>query len=727
MVCSRSGKPSATWLIAAFRFEEAKMSVTLSEVKRAARAHRAPLAGESAGYLVLAIADQVLKAPRLVQSGDIQLSEDGALRLASGHASSDADAELSLRRALDQLLLVASSGSAALTRASRRTEPLGLSSLVRELEAALIPVNRSAARRALARVHRETARALESGSLPEEEEPRAPEPVAPTAGALPFALAAAMPPLTFAVATSAPTLAVATSAPTLAVATSAPAVVAVTPAPAVVAVTPAPTLAVATPAPTLAVATPAPTLVDAMPALLAAAATPVPPAVAMLAPLPTAGTPAPLPAEPQHIAELRGPSPGPELESEEEHDLETPVLTVPVLPMAMESHLNGVISALCEQLPLPPQFVETDALAPSLTVRAVTTPAPVPVAAAEPEPEFLLDIDVEFETDAVDSSAAPTVMRAVQVEPVPISMRSASCDLPASEMPPEALTRPEPVVLRRTLRPLLESLSKALGESEPLPPTLEPLPQVLIASEALPPMLELLPHELLESEALPPTLELLPHELLESEALPSTLELLPHELLESEALPPSLEPLPQAPIVSEVSAPSLEPLPQAPIVSEVSAPSLEPLSQAPIVSETLPWTLDLMPHELIASEALPPTLELLPHELLESEALPQTPTFGSLASELPILPPEQIAEMSLVAQILHSAQLREDRTERMPEVPPLSPGVAIVASKKSDVSELLSSFQVSEPSASSGLCRAIKEMADLELTPGPFAALIRER
>ena len=111
------------------------MSVTLSEVQRAARAHRAPLAGESAGYLVLAIADQVLQAPRLVRPAEIQLTEDGAVCVSAGKASSDVEAELALRSALDQLLLVASSGSAALTRASRRTVPLGLSALVRELEA----------------------------------------------------------------------------------------------------------------------------------------------------------------------------------------------------------------------------------------------------------------------------------------------------------------------------------------------------------------------------------------------------------------------------------------------------------------------------------------------------------------------------------------------------------------------------------------------------------------
>src|SRR4051812_47454323 len=164
------------------------MSVTLSEVTRAAKAHRAPLAGESAGYLVLAIADQVLSAPRLVHPGEIQLGEDGGVRVLAGCASSDADAELALRQALDSLLLVASSGSAALTRAGRRASPVGLAVLVRELEAALIPVNRAAARRALARLHRETARALASGALPAEDAAPHVEIASPPAAAAPVAV-----------------------------------------------------------------------------------------------------------------------------------------------------------------------------------------------------------------------------------------------------------------------------------------------------------------------------------------------------------------------------------------------------------------------------------------------------------------------------------------------------------------------------------------------------------
>ena len=462
------------------------MSVTLSEVKRAARAHRAPLAGESAGYLVLAIADQVLQAPRLVQASDIQLTEDGALRVMSGHASSDVDAELSLRRALDDLLLVASSGSAALTRASRRTAPVGLSSLVRELEAALIPVNRSAARRALARVHRETARALESGSLPDEE----PQAVAPIAAPVVAAVAA-------------------------------------------------------------------PVVADVVAAPVVAAA-----AAVALAPIAA-----------RAIVEPREPNPELEPEPELDEDLETPAL-VAVAPVVADSHLDGVVSALCEQLPLPPQFVESEPLTTALAVRAVPVLAPVD------EPESLLEIDVEYETDAVDSSAAPTVMRAVQVAPVALSVvHDESSDPPLLDLPLEARTRPEPVVLRKTLRPLLDLLPKPISDSEPLP---------------------------------------------------------------------------------------------------------------------------------------------------------QTPTLGTLASELPILAPEQIAEMTVAAnaraELWQGSREGDDHTERMPEVvplSPLSPGVAIVESKKSDVNELLNSFQVAEPELNPGLGRAIKEMADLDLTPGPFAALIR--
>jgi hypothetical protein len=435
------------------------MSVTLSEVKRAAKARRAPLAGESAGYLILAIADQVLSAPRVVEGADIELTEEGTLRVLSGKASSDAEAEFGLRRALDQLLLVASSGSAALARASRRTTPTGLAAMVRELEAALIPVNRAAARRALARVQRETARALASGALPAEELEQVAELSAPAA------------PLT--------------------------------------------------------------------PALLPLTRAVLPPAVALV----------PVSVEADRVA-------------------------------------DGVLSALSAEWLAPAELQESDARTVALEVGPIPT---VPVVEAALEFDVELEAELEVDAEAVDPDEAPTMMRAVAVQPVVLGDDDGDDDGP-TELPPEARTRPEPAIIRKSLRALL-----------------------------------------------------------------------------------------------------------------------------------------------------PEGFLLVP----EAVVLPHTPTLGSLAAQLPVLDPAELAPLLVETKteaaevepesadeltVVTSARVIEMGTERMPEVAPLSPGVAMVASKKSDVTELLSSFQVAPVSGdetNQGLCRAIKEMAELDLTPAPFAALIR--
>lgn len=160
------------------------MTVSLREILAAARAHAAPLAAESAGYLLLAVADSVAVAPREVLADDVELSADGSVRLRASRARSSAEgeAELGVRRLLERALEVSSSVGPALRRAAAKREASGLGHLVRELETALIPVNRSAARRALARVHRETERARASGKLAllPDEEPQKSE-VAPVA------------------------------------------------------------------------------------------------------------------------------------------------------------------------------------------------------------------------------------------------------------------------------------------------------------------------------------------------------------------------------------------------------------------------------------------------------------------------------------------------------------------------------------------------------------------
>jgi hypothetical protein len=159
------------------------VTVNLLQVLAAARAAYAPMVGEIAGYLVLGAADQVVGAPRRVLAQEVLLQEDGALRLLGGVASSDAQAELALRGLLRRLLADARSASLALVRASQRPAGAGVGALVRELEAGLIPVNRSAGRRALSRLYRQTARALEAGKVVAQvervEERSVSQPVAP--------------------------------------------------------------------------------------------------------------------------------------------------------------------------------------------------------------------------------------------------------------------------------------------------------------------------------------------------------------------------------------------------------------------------------------------------------------------------------------------------------------------------------------------------------------------
>ncbi|MES1187269.1 MAG: hypothetical protein ABUL60_25860, partial [Myxococcales bacterium] len=75
------------------------MTVSLLEILGAARAHAAPLAAESAGYLLLAVADHVVAAPRVVSADEVELMPDGSVRLRARRAgAADASIEQTLRR-----------------------------------------------------------------------------------------------------------------------------------------------------------------------------------------------------------------------------------------------------------------------------------------------------------------------------------------------------------------------------------------------------------------------------------------------------------------------------------------------------------------------------------------------------------------------------------------------------------------------------------------------------
>ncbi len=141
------------------------MSVTLLEVVQAARARAVPLAAESAGYLALSLSERALHVPRRVELGSVELEGDGSLHLLAGEALEGAALEQTLRGVLSQLLAVASSPGPSLIRAAGRPPTGNLPALVAELERALVPVNRTAAKRALVRLCRETERARREGKL----------------------------------------------------------------------------------------------------------------------------------------------------------------------------------------------------------------------------------------------------------------------------------------------------------------------------------------------------------------------------------------------------------------------------------------------------------------------------------------------------------------------------------------------------------------------------------
>src|SRR5580658_3731351 len=134
-------------------------SVTLEEVFVVVRAKRVPLAPELAGYLVLEIAEHVDPAGGDVDPKSVFVGEEGTVALVRPRReAASGDAETSVRSTLARLLEASGSQTPALAAAARRPSGPGLALLAEEIEAALIPVNRAAGRRALARLAREVKR-----------------------------------------------------------------------------------------------------------------------------------------------------------------------------------------------------------------------------------------------------------------------------------------------------------------------------------------------------------------------------------------------------------------------------------------------------------------------------------------------------------------------------------------------------------------------------------------
>lgn len=130
------------------------MSVSLRDVVLAVGYGDASLVGESAGYLILGAADHALRDCQRACVDSITIDEEGSVRLKGAQVDED-EAERALRALLASLLARVRIPSNNLARVAKRRELRGLRGLVEELEAALVPVNRRAARRTLARLCRE--------------------------------------------------------------------------------------------------------------------------------------------------------------------------------------------------------------------------------------------------------------------------------------------------------------------------------------------------------------------------------------------------------------------------------------------------------------------------------------------------------------------------------------------------------------------------------------------
>jgi len=136
-------------------------SVTLEDVFVVVGMKRVPLAPELAGYLSLEIADGTDAGSGDVDPKTVFISEEGTVALVRPKKDVvTGEAESSIRHLLNRLLDASGSSTPALTAAAKRKPGNGLPALVEELEAALIPVNRAAGRRALARLARETKRVM---------------------------------------------------------------------------------------------------------------------------------------------------------------------------------------------------------------------------------------------------------------------------------------------------------------------------------------------------------------------------------------------------------------------------------------------------------------------------------------------------------------------------------------------------------------------------------------
>jgi hypothetical protein len=141
-----------------------EFDVSAEELLRTLKRRGIPLPSEIGAFITLEACEHVLDRPAVLTTNDVAISEIGEVLCVDGLApASEADAVRALLVLLGELLVCAAPGVPSMLldlaeRGPSQRQPT-LSGLLGDLEACLVPLNRGATRRVLARLVRETRKA----------------------------------------------------------------------------------------------------------------------------------------------------------------------------------------------------------------------------------------------------------------------------------------------------------------------------------------------------------------------------------------------------------------------------------------------------------------------------------------------------------------------------------------------------------------------------------------
>jgi hypothetical protein len=148
---------------------------TVEDLVATMRERKARIPSDIGAFVALEVCESLLDAPAIVQSTDVRIADDGAIRVhASSRGASAEEAARSVLSILGNLLVAAGAsvpkGLVSLIDAGPSAGTKALGSLRDDLEASLVPLNRAAARRVLSRLVREVRRS--PSARPPEPAPR---------------------------------------------------------------------------------------------------------------------------------------------------------------------------------------------------------------------------------------------------------------------------------------------------------------------------------------------------------------------------------------------------------------------------------------------------------------------------------------------------------------------------------------------------------------------------